>query len=269
MINRTQLGLATLLILTSCTSQTSSNNNATESVLESENKPASTFATKIQEAHEKKEFLKKDVISFDLQLFFGGKERLNGKIKLATDGTKGRYSLKGGTELIFKHDSVLVSDNYSNQNRARFAAYTWSYFFLMPYKLNDPGTIWENYSDSLLNGTLYKTGKLTFEAGTGDAPDDWYIVYADPESMIMNTAAYIVTAGKSQEQAEKDPHAIQYSGYSEIDGIPIAHRWDFYAWRPKLGLNDTLGYAILENIHFDTFDELEINLDEGFKLIME
>lgn len=228
-----------------------------------------SFAKLVHSAHEKGSFLNKKTIHFNLKLFFGGNERLNGKISLSTDGTKGKYEMQDESTLIFRHDSVFISENYSNSERARFAAYTWSYFFLMPYKLDDPGTIWSAYEDTLLNGETFKTAKLSFEAGTGDAPDDWYIVYADPNSMLMNTAAYIVTAGKSKEEAEKDPHAIKYSEYSDIDGIPIAHRWDFYAWKADSGLTDTLGYAILENIKFDSYDESEFTLDETAKLILE
>jgi hypothetical protein len=29
------------------------------------------------------------------------------------------------------------------------------------------------------DATNYLTEKLTFKSGTGDAPDDWYVVYAD------------------------------------------------------------------------------------------
>ena len=227
------------------------------------------FSVSVQKAHSFKKFRELKTVSFDLQLFFGGKERLLGEINLLTDGTKGEYKLSNGERIFFSQDSVYINSKYSNPGRARFAAYTWSYFFLMPYKLNDPGTIWENYNDSTLNGDTFKTGKLSFKAGTGDAPDDWYIVYADPESMLMKTAAYIVTAGKSQDEAEKDPHAIQYSQYKEINEIPMAHRWDFYSWRKDSGLTDTLGYAILKNIQFGAFDESDLKFDESMKLVKE
>lgn len=41
----------------------------------------------------------------------------------------------------------------------------------------------------------HQTAKLTFEKGIGDAPDDWYVVYTDPENNTMQAAAYIVTFG--------------------------------------------------------------------------
>jgi hypothetical protein len=31
----------------------------------------------------------------------------------------------------------------------------------------------------------YLTEKLTFKSGTGDAPDDWYVVYADKKTNLL------------------------------------------------------------------------------------
>jgi hypothetical protein len=48
----------------------------------------------------------------------------------------------------------------------------------------------------------YLTEKLTFKSGTGDAPDDWYVVYADKKTNLLETA-YIVTLKAGKEEAEK------------------------------------------------------------------
>jgi hypothetical protein len=47
-------------------------------------------------------------------------------------------------------------------------------FFLSSHVL---GTIWNEYDNK--EKTLQIIRKLTFKSGTGDAPDDWYVVYAD------------------------------------------------------------------------------------------
>jgi len=131
----------------------------------------------------------------------------------------------------------------------RFHAYTWSYFFLYPYKLNDNGTIWD---DSFKIATIdaFNTAKLTFKANIGDAPDDWYINFADKEDNMLNHVAYIVTANKSVEEAEADPHAIKYIDYKEINGIPFATNWEFYEWNTTNGLTDKIGNAKISNIKF-------------------
>jgi hypothetical protein len=36
----------------------------------------------------------------------------------------------------------------------------------------------------------YLTEKLTFKSGTGDAPDDWYVVYADKKTNLLEKHRY-------------------------------------------------------------------------------
>jgi len=71
-------------------------------------------------------------------------------------------------------------------------------------------------------------------------------LYADKQTNLTRCAAYIVTAGgSSQEEAEEDPHAIEYLDYKLVDGIPISHEWKFWAWRTDEGLTDQLGFATI------------------------
>jgi hypothetical protein len=134
--------------------------------------------------------------------------------------------------------------------KARFDAYTWSYFFLFPYKMGDKGTNWTDFPTKEMNGISYNVNKLTFEANTGDAPDDWYVVYTDKETNLVEVAAYIVTFSKSQTEAEQNPHAIKYTKYKEIEKIPIATEWSFYDWSEKDGLSGDVGFGTLSNIKF-------------------
>jgi hypothetical protein len=76
----------------------------------------------------------------------------------------------------------------SQQKSGRFDAFTWEYFFLFP-QLSDSGTIWNEYDNKEKNATNYLTEKLTFKSGTGDAPDDWYVVYADKKTNLLEKAA--------------------------------------------------------------------------------
>ncbi len=209
-----------------------------------------SFASKVSAAHNAELFKSFEIVRFHIQLYFGGTERLNADVTLATNGSMGFFALADSTFLAFDGTDVFTSVDYQNPEKARFAAFTWSYFFLFPYKLQDPGTRWVDYTNSELNGKRYKVEKLEFAPGTGDAPDDWYVVYADPESNLLHAAAYIVTAGSNRVEAEADPHAITYSKYERTNAIPLAKRWDFYAWRAGDGLTDELGYAEISGISF-------------------
>ena len=203
----------------------------------------------IETSHSKDDFLKKDNIQFDIELFFGGKERLRGKMTLATNSSRGIIETKNGEKIIFKNDTTFYSPGM-NKTKVRFDAYTWSYFFLFPFKLSDEGTNWTEMKYSEMNGKLYSVQGLSFDKGIGDAPDDWYQVYSDTSTNKIQVAAYIVTANKSKDEAELDPHAIAYYKYQEIEGIPLSTSWKFFGWNSSQGLTDTLGYANLSNLKF-------------------
>lgn len=215
------------------------------------------FSKRTEKAHQKEAFLTQTAISFDLLLKFGGSTRLDGKITLLTNSTKGKIEEKNGDILFYDNQHIYYDSAKIALDNARFKAYTWSYFFLFPTKLNDPGTVWEPYADNSTNSDLHETERLTFTAGTGDAPEDWYIVYGNKKTGLIDYAAYIVTANKTKEEAEADPHAIEYLNYKEVDGIPIATEWKFYEWREGKGLTNQLGEASLTNIQFIEADSTD------------
>lgn len=219
----------------------------------------------IEKAHSKAEFLSREAVQFDIILEFGGTERLNGTMTLATNSSKGLIEYKDGRELYYDQDIVYVDSTTENTASARFAAYTWSYFFLFPYKLTDPGTHWSDEVAVTLNDEVYNSQKLTFDEGVGDAPDDWYITYSDSKTNLMKVAAYIVTAGGSTvEEAEVDPHAISYHDYKDIDGVALAHSWKFWEWREDSGLTRQLGKADLSNFQFLNYEEIDLSPPNDF-----
>ena len=240
-----------LTLVTSCKTEKKDNEKVStiESPLEITEKELTPIET-IEEAYNKDLFLSNVAIESNMVISFGGKERLNAKMTYLTNSTKGKIELKDGTIIYYDGDKVFHSPNLINDKAARFDAYTWMYFLLFPTKLSDQGTIWSNVEASSLNDKTYNAQRLTFEANTGDAPDDWYIVYSDPKTHMMEYVAYIVTVNKSTEAAESDPHAIGYSNYKMIDGVPIAHNWEFYEWSKDGGLGKVIGNTIINNVKF-------------------
>jgi hypothetical protein len=226
-----------------------------------------SFTDRTEKAHLTKEFNSKEAIQFDLKLEFGGAERMNAKFTLLTNSSKGVIEYENGAKIIFDQDKVFYSTTIPNEEAVRFDAFTWSYFFLFPYKVSDPGTIWTAYSNTEKDSKKYFTEKLTFTSGTGDAPDDWYVVYADAKSNLIEKAAYIVTLKSDKKEAEKNPHAIQYVNYTEVEGIPIATKWVFWGWEEGKGLTDELGQASLTNIKFITADANYFIAGSDFKTI--
>lgn len=236
---------ASLLVIISCKKQ------PTE-VKQIEQKPATekTFSQKIETSHKKNAFLKNDAVQFDAAIEFGGNELFNAKVTISTTSDIAKISYKNGDEIYVNKENIFVSPSLKDNPGVRFHAYTWTYFFLFPYKLSDNGTKWNDSFKTKEANNPFNTAKLSFEANIGDAPDDWYIVYTNKENNLLNHVAYIVTVNKSKEAAEADPHAIKYIDYVTVDGVPFATNWEFYGWNIEEGLTTKIGSAKITNIKF-------------------
>ncbi|WP_024768856.1 DUF6503 family protein [Aquimarina macrocephali] len=206
----------------------------------------------IEKAHKKADFLKHKAVSFSIAISFGGKLRLDGKITMLTNSTKIRIDKKDESKLIYTGEKVFLYPEDANDKGARFDIFTWTYFFGMPYKLNDPGSKLELENMRALNEVEYQTARLTFEKNIGDSPDDWYIIYTDPKDHTLQATVYIVTFGSKGDitKAEDDPHIIQYQDFKTVEGIPFATKWKFYGWTEEKGITNELGEAIITDITF-------------------
>lgn len=182
-------------------------------------------------------------IRYKLNLIFGGTPRFKGVI--TQTGNMDRIRLEQEDEqMVFDGKDVHVATTgMLDTKSARFNALTWPYFFSLSNKLNDPGTVLEELKDQTVEGQTYRRAKLTFSAGTGDAPDDWYILYFDDQDQLA-AAAYIVTfGGRSAEEALANAHAIRYLDYDEVDGVLFSRKWTFHDWSEEDGWTKQLGEA--------------------------
>lgn len=228
------------------------------------------FVSSIEEAARMGEFAKHANVSFDIDLSFGGKASMNAHVEMATNSTRIKIEKSNGTTLIYDGSKGYLIPDTSSLKGARFDLFTWTYFFALPYKLSDPGTIWNDFDGTdILNGIKYNTKKLTFNSTTGDSPDDWYVLYSDLKTDLPAFAGYIVTASKSVEEAEKQPHAIGYSDYEPVNGIPISRTWTFYKWDGKTGLGDEIGKATISNVQFSNGNPETYSVPQNAKVIPE
>lgn len=209
-----------------------------------------SFSENIEEAHNKTAFMMKEAVSFDINLKFGGNTRLEGTVNMTTNSSKVRLDKADGSVLVFDGENVYINPSSAKTEGARFDIFTWHYFFAMPFKLTDPGTVWEELESKTIDSIEYETAKLSFEPNVGDSPDDWYVIYKDSKTNRLKAAAYIVTFGKEQEKAEEDPHAIVYSDYKSVENVEIATKWSFHNWDSQDGVGEKLGEATISNINF-------------------
>jgi hypothetical protein len=208
------------------------------------------LARNVQKAHGMWRWTDSRCVQTDIQIAFGGKVRLQGTLLTDRNAGRIRLALNNGTVLIYDGKNVWMSPANAPINQPRFDALTWAYFLTVPFKLNDQGTHLANLGPlPLINGQNLPAAKLTFGPNVGDSPDDWYVCYVDPQTHWLRGMAYIVTYGKSVDEAEKAPHAITYDNYINVAGVILPRTWTFWNWTQDQGITgQPIGRAILSNM---------------------
>lgn len=259
-------GIVFLLVVSAC----KENNTQKEIIVEN----AATvsdhpyYVTNIEFAHEKDDFLKNELVCFNLSLNFKSSQRKM-KVFTTTNSSSIRVDDINGNITILKDGKIFTNAPKKDWASERFKLYTYQYFFMLPYKLSEPGTKWQQYPAESMAGKMYNRSFLTFENGTGDSPDDWYMIHTDPENNLIMYAGYIVTAGgRSVEDAEKSAHAMQYTNYKNVKGFPIAHEWNIFDYAIEGGIGDQIGSGKVVNVEFmDVVDQFDITSEPEFQEI--
>ncbi|MEO1335653.1 MAG: hypothetical protein AAFV29_08410 [Myxococcota bacterium] len=118
--------------------------------------------------------------------------------------------------------------------RARFWATTPYYFVGMPFVLADPGVHFEQLPDETLKGQTYRVVKASFAPGTGDSPDDYYVVYVPPTTHRVEALRYIVAyPGFFKKGKHSKEKLMRYTDYRQVQGLQFAHVLDTYRWSDK------------------------------------
>jgi Family of unknown function (DUF6503) len=135
----------------------------------------------------------------------------------------------------------------------RFYMWTPFYFFGMPFVFADPGAVQSSSGKKMFQGREYDVVKITFEKGTGDTPEDNYVLYIDPKSHQLKLASYIVTypaMRKGKPINELKRHAIVFQEWQEADGLLVPKLAPFYAWTGEDIEGEPLGTVQFSDVHF-------------------
>lgn len=213
---------------------------------------ALAFVQRMEAAHGGSVWNREEGISAHIAVDFGDKRVIDGRFIFDTALSRVRADLRDGTVLVFDGQDAWVYPADSKLDKPRFHVLTWPYFLAAPFKLDDRGAIQEALPPQILNGQPHPAVKITFGAGVGDAPDDWYIAYVDPGTNWLRAMAYIVTYGKGPEAvAQAQPHAILYDNFVLLDGVVIPRHWSFWNWSPTLGIHSQpRGFGRVSNLQF-------------------
>ncbi len=228
------------------------------------------FADSISTAHGIEAYRSHQAVRADITVTFGGKTMLKGVVTFDTPVGKSRIETEDGTVMVFdgKDAWVTPTDTPIPPGMTRFHLLTWPYFVAAPFKLADPGTQIADAGNKPLDAhRIFPAGKLTFGAGVGDTPDDWYMVYRDPDTDCLAAMSYIVTYGKTTHDAEKEPHLAIYEAYEEVDGVTLPTQLIFWNWEPALGkIGEQLGSLELSNFQFVEPDETDFTQPDGARI---
>ena len=114
----------------------------------------------------------------------------------------------------------------------RFVALLSYYFMNLPWVAADPGVnLSQPGTDRLWDDpTEYVTVKMTFEAGVGDTPDDYYILHMDPESYRLRAAELTVSyADALPPDVDIIREVIVYEEFATVDGLTVPTKCSIYA----------------------------------------
>ncbi len=154
---------------------------------------------------------------------------LKGEETTVTNLQNRKIRLESPSQTIgFDGNEVWVSPDTLDVSRARFYHNLFFYFYAMPFVVGDPGAFYEDLEPKELAGKTYNGVKVSYNAGVGDAPDDNYIIWSDPETGKMEWLMYTVTY-RSGEPSDRYS-LIKYDGWTEFSGVvlPTSLQWFTY-----------------------------------------
>lgn len=115
---------------------------------------------------------------------------------------------------------VAVQDSTVFPYNTRFWSLTPYFFTAQPFVLDGKGVNLELLPPKKHLGKTQDVVKVTFDAGTGDAPDDYYILYFDSISHTLSVIRYIVSYPGYFKKGEHLPEKLmQLKGEQVVAGI--------------------------------------------------
>ena len=212
--------------------------------------PSEEFVTAVESAHGATAWPKGQALRADFTIRFGDKS-WEGTFTVDRDMSLVRLDAKDGTTVVFDGKEVWMTPPDSKFSGPRFWIFTPPYFALLPFKLRDNGAHLASVGSKAIDGAPYDVAKLTFAAGTGDAPDDWYLLFRDPKTGRLDATAYIVTYARDAAKSALEPHILRYLDFKTVDGVTLSTRWQFFNWNEGQGQHGgMLGEWTMANVKF-------------------
>ncbi|MEM6392807.1 MAG: hypothetical protein AAF797_08560 [Planctomycetota bacterium] len=225
--------------------------------------------TLMEQTHGLEAYRQHAAVTADFAVTFPGAFEMSGTMTFDTPLGKARLDLADGSTVVFDGTTAhgKTADGSEPSPMLRFHVLTWPYFLAAPFKMSDPGVnLLPDDTGPPTQPAFFDSpeAKVTFDAGTGDAPDDWYYLFVSDKG-VLEGMSYIVTYNKPAEVAEQKPSIIVYDGNQTIDGVTFSTQWSFHFWDKTNGIDQTTtkGTATISNIRFITPEPDTFTAPEG------
>ncbi len=148
-------------------------------------------------------------------------------------GPRRAYIDYPGTDMSMAWDGQRAwSENWQNPAPPRFFALLNYHFANLPWLVHDPGVVLSEFGPRKLpnDPTEYFSVKITYEAGTGDTPDDYYRLYVHPDTHRLKATEYTVTYDALlPEGVDSTPaNLLIYDEWQTVDGLLVPKHFTIY-----------------------------------------
>jgi hypothetical protein len=151
-----------------------------------------------------------------------------------TWSSRARHWLASDTTVSFGWDGAQAWTHPAGAEvptNARFWSLTPYYFVAVPFVLADPGVQHTMDGTMTFEDKTYDLVRITFASGTGDAPDDYYVILLDPNTRLVRGLRYIVSyPGYFPDGGHSPEKLMMYDGEQTVDGITLAERFRAFPW---------------------------------------
>ena len=208
-----------------CFLATCSSNQTEEQPVEKTQKEFPEFFQKILEAHggweawEKMNTLKFTSIRSNPNTEY----TVDLKSRMELIEVDGKYQLGNDGDKVWV---APVRDSFPGKS-PRFMKNLVFYFVAVPFVFADDGVNLEMVGTQKIDGLEYQVIEATFGDGVGDAPEDIYKMYVNPNTSIVQFITYSVTYF-NKENATKF-NALKYD-WKNVNGLLFPEKYTGYIW---------------------------------------
>lgn len=169
---------------------------------------------------------------------------LDGKVRRNSFQTIDQWSVRSVHELAtdrsvhFGWDGAnawVYPDTAEVPVNVRFWANTPFYFLGLPFVVSDEGIQYEVLPADTLDNRVYDLVRITFKGETGDAPDDFYVLYIDQQTKLLGALRYIVSyPGFFPDGGHSPEKIMKVKGLTNVDGIRLSSGYETYWWKESV-----------------------------------